>query len=481
VAVQTAGSPVNTISSPLLLEGGTDVYNNDQGVCGGTPGVPSRWGDYSSASIDPSDPSNVWVASEYAASSSLTETNHCAWGTQISEVMVPNPASYHALAPARICDTRSTSPTNQCSGKTLGPGSNLQVQVGGLAGIPTTGVTAVVMNVTVTNTTASSYLTLYPWGATPPLASNLNWVAGETIPNLVTTSLGNASSIGAYNFIGQTDLIIDVEGYYGPSNTSSGLFNPISPTRICDTRLTSPTNQCTGHAIGPNQALVVQVEGVNNLPLTGISAIVANVTVVNPITPGGGYLSVYPTGSTPPTASNLNFSFNETIPNRVMVPVSSTGQISIDNFNGTSNIIVDVNGWFTDSSVSIGYKFYAIAPDRICDTRGSSTINQCNITGASPLGPGATMTIAAPNQSGLPNITMAAIVANVTVTNTTSNSFLTIYPPQATPPVASDLNWTAGETIPNLTAVEISSTGNLSIYNFAGTTDIIVDVEGWYS
>jgi hypothetical protein len=481
VAVQPNGSALNSISPPVLLQAGSAIYNNNQGSCGGSGTTPSRWGDYSSASLDPQNPTDVWVASEYAATSSIAQTNGCAWGTNISEVYLPIPEPYHPISPTRICDTRSTSAANQCSGKTLGPGENLSVQAGGLFGVPSSGVTAVVMNVTVTNTTSSSYMTLFPAGTSPPLASNLNWQKGETIPNLVTTSLGSADSIEAYNFAGSVDLIIDLEGYYGPSSNSAGLFNPISPTRICDTRTTSPTNQCSGEQIGPNSTLIVQVNGISGLPSTGISAIMANLTVVNPTTTGGGFLTVYPTGATQPTVSNLNFSNNQTIPNRIMVPVSSTGQISIYNFNGISNVILDINGWFTDSTTSTGYKFSATAPVRICDTRGGSAINQCNTLGESALGPTSTLTIAVPGISGLPNITMAGVVANVTVTNTTSSSFLTIYPPGPTLPVSSDLNWVQGETIPNLVGVLLSSTGNLSIYNFSGYVDVIVDVQGWYS
>jgi hypothetical protein len=88
------------------------------------------------------------------------------------------------------------------------------VQVSGVGGVPASGVGAVVANVTVTNTTGASYLTVWPDGTAQPNASDLNWVAGETVPNLVVVELGSDGAVDIYNYSGSTDVIVDVEGYY---------------------------------------------------------------------------------------------------------------------------------------------------------------------------------------------------------------------------------------------------------------------------
>ena len=74
---------------------------------------------------------------------------------------------------------------------------------------------AVVLNITVTDTTAASYLTLWPDGTAQPLASDLNWIAGNTLPNLIVVKLGADGSIDFYNGFGMTDVIVDVVGWYG--------------------------------------------------------------------------------------------------------------------------------------------------------------------------------------------------------------------------------------------------------------------------
>lgn len=73
------------------------------------------------------------------------------------------------------------------------------------------------------------------------------------------------------------------------------------------------------------------------------------------------------------------------------------------------------------------------------------------------------------------------MVLNVTVTNTTSPSYLTAYPSGAFRPLASDLNWVGGQTVPNLVVVKLGADGKVAIFNAAGSTDVIADVLGWYT
>jgi hypothetical protein len=79
----------------------------------------------------------------------------------------------------------------------------------------TTPPSAVVLNVTVTNPTVGGYLTAWPDGASRPLASDLNYGPGVTVPNLVVVKLGSNGMIDLYNAYGSVDVIIDVVGWYG--------------------------------------------------------------------------------------------------------------------------------------------------------------------------------------------------------------------------------------------------------------------------
>jgi hypothetical protein len=138
--------------------------------------------------------------------------------------------SFVPTAPVRILDTR---PAPENVGGFVGPltsGQTHTFQVSGAAGVPSTA-TAVVLNVTVTGTSASSFLTVYPAGATRPTASNLNWETGTTIPNLVTVKLGTGGQVSVFNLSGNAHVIADVSGYYAPSN---GKFISLDITEVPD-------------------------------------------------------------------------------------------------------------------------------------------------------------------------------------------------------------------------------------------------------
>jgi hypothetical protein len=166
----------------------------------------------------------------------------------------------------------------------------------------------------------------------------------------------------------------------------------------------------------------------------------------------------------------------------VIVPVGSNGQVSLYNGHGSTDVVVDVNGWFTDGSsgTQTGFLFTASSPSRICDTRsaGVSGLNdQC--TGKN-IGSGGTLTVAVEGQGIVPVSGVVAAVLNVTVTDTTASSYLTVWPNGATQPVASDLNWVANETVPNMVVVALGTSGSITVYNPYGNTDAVVDVMGWY-
>ena len=297
------------------------------------------------------------------------------------------PTAYTAVTPYRICDTRGTDGLSgtdaQCAGHTLSAAGTLSIQVAGTnptgtssGGVPSSGVSAVVLNVTATGEAAQGYLTVWPQGQSQPTTSNLNYPASKTVPNLVTVELGSTGGVSIYS-LRSTDAVVDVEGYYAAPADTAGLFNSVTPYRICDTRGTnglSGTNaQCAGQTLSSGGTLSIQVTGTNpsgtssgGVPSSGVSAVVLNVTAIGH---GVGYLTTFPQGETAPLASNLNFSSGQVVPNRVIVPVSATGQISLTS-NTSTDVVVDVNGWFTDGSsdTQTGALFEATSPSRICDT-----------------------------------------------------------------------------------------------------------------
>jgi hypothetical protein len=389
---------------------------------------------------------------------------------EFASALVPPPAGpgpYHPLPPARILDTRDG--TGGVPTSPLGTGGLLDVQVTGRGGIPATGVAAVVMNVTVTDTSLPGYLTVYPANVARPTASHLNWVAGQTVANLVEVVLGGGGTVRVFNLQGTADVVFDVAGYVSTPGSAAGpdgLFNPVVPSRLLDTR--DGTGVGVAAPVGPGGSLKLQVTGRGGLPTSGVSAVVLNVTATNPT--AGSYVTVYPEGAAQPLASNLNVVARATVPNRVIVKVGTGGFVDFFNFAGSVDLVADVGGWFTDAtSSSGGTRFTGLTPTRILDTRAGSPIAANAFIGLQVAGAG-----------GVP-ATATAVVATVTVTNPTLPSYLTVYPSTAARPLASDLNYVTGQTVPNLVVVKLGPDGKVDLYNFAGMTDAIVDVVGYYN
>jgi hypothetical protein len=402
---------------------------------------------------------------------------------------------YLAQQPTRVCDTRPIQPgvsANQCNSSPrpagqVGPQGSVTVDVCNGAGA-NCNLLAVVVNVTAVNQTAASFVTVYPTGVARPVASNLNTSPADTVANLVEVKVGNNGTITLYNDSGSTDLVVDLEGTVVNASSGPGLFTPVTPSRICDTRPNQPgvtTNECNNGGTGATLAagtMTVQVTGQGGIPASGVSAVVLNLTATD--TTANSYLAAWGTGAQP-VASNENWTTGETVSNRVIVPVSATGQVSVANLAGKADVAMDINGWYGDGTESTpGAGTVAITPTRICDTRADGpgvTTNQCNNGGVgAAVGPNQTLIIQVTGGGVVPT-GAKGVVLNVTATNTGASSFATVWPSDASQPVASDVNWVAGDMVPNLVVVKLSPSGQVSVYNLRGSTDIVVDVMGYFS
>lgn len=366
--------------------------------------------------------------------------------------------TYTAMRPVRILDTR-------LNGETMGANSTIGLQVAGANGVPTDA-TAVSVNVTVTDTTANSFLTVYPSGEATPLVSNLNWIPGETIANLVVVPVGGNGQISFYNDNGRVNVIVDLQGYFAGGD-GGGYYVPLTPSRITDTRPGSGEPN-SGKTLGPGGTLNIQVAGAGGMPDSGITAAVLNVTVTD--TNADSFLAVYPQGIRTPRTSTLNWTQGVPVANRVIVPLSASGQIAVYNNQGTADVIVDVSGYFTSDAAdsSAASLYYPISPTRMLDTRvDGGTLGAGGYFGE--------------QFAGIRGISLqaTAIVANLTATDTTSASFYTISPSE-TIPQTSDLNWRPGVTVGNLSLPMLNSNGSAYIYNNQGSANAVVDVFGYF-
>jgi len=243
-------------------------------------------------------------------------------------------ALYAPLAPTRVLDTRTGA-----GGKStpFAPGEQHTLQLDALA----PGASAAVLNITATDTTGATHVTVWPDGQPQPVASSLNPQSGLTRANLTTSALGNDRKLRIYNNSASTNLVIDMVGYYTAEGAVSGgaMYFPITPERAYDTR------DRTGGIQGPvanSSNLSLTFGGRGAIPNGDVSAVDVNLTVVGPSAPG--HTTVWPRGPRP-GASALNFETGEIVANRVWAGLDGGSALTWSSARSTQ-YVVDVNGWF---------------------------------------------------------------------------------------------------------------------------------------
>jgi trimeric autotransporter adhesin len=366
---------------------------------------------------------------------------------------------YVPLVPARLVDTRPEQHTTDNilagGGLQLG-GITLTMPVAGWGGVAADALAAA-LNVTAVEPAANAFVTVFPCGSTRPTASNLNVDAGAVAPNTVLAKIGTGGAVCVY--VSQTmHLVVDVNGYFPASST----YAPANPQRVLDSRpgeLTADTQQQGGGIIPAGTTTELQISGRVGVP-DGTSSVALNVTVTG--AQGPGFVTVYPCGAGRPTASSLNASGSD-VANLVVASLGANGKVCL--FNQTAmHLVADVNGWFPAATA-----YAPLTPDRLLDTR---------LAGGARV---ATDSVTVLRVAGVRTVPAAVgtVVLNVTVTDPAGNGFVTVYPCGVDRPLASNLNFVAGQTVPNAVIVKVGTNGSVCVYS-SQATHLVVDANGTF-
>ncbi|HEX5114402.1 MAG TPA: right-handed parallel beta-helix repeat-containing protein [Pseudonocardiaceae bacterium] len=381
-------------------------------------------------------------------------------------------SAYFPVAPVRVLDTRDG--TGGVRVGKLGANGVVSLKLAGTHGIPATGVRAVVLNVTAVSPTTSSFLTVYPDLTTRPVASSLNYVAHQTVPNLVTVPVGTNGAVDFYNHLGTVDVAADLAGYYvdRPAFNGGAFLTSVPSRRLLDTR--DAKGATHGAPVGPGGVVKVPVAQLNQ-GTTPIRAVVLNITATEPTSTS--FLTAYEDSTTRPSTSNLNFDRGQTTSNLVTVSANS-GTVDIFNHLGSVHVIVDVEGYYTAPLVFQpdpgGTPFTPAPPTRLLDTR--TTIGGHH----GPLGPNGVASLLVVGAAGIP-ADATSVVLNVTAVAPTEPTFVTVYPDGTTRPGTSAINVGVGQTVPNLVVVPIGANGRIDLYNHDGQINLVADLAGYFT
>jgi hypothetical protein len=370
--------------------------------------------------------------------------------------------TYNAIPPSRVLDTR----LGVGFGRALEDGETISVTALGIGTVPSANVSAIVATLTAVTPTGDGYLAAFPSGQALPNVSNLNFRAGEVVPNQVVVAPGTGGTIDLHNAGGRTHVLLDVVGWFsdasGPLGWTYGANTGNSAWRVLDTRATAP--------IAARATTRFTVPSVS--PLGRRTSIVANVTVDRPA--ATGFLTVYQAGlPTRPNSSINNFTAGRANAATATIATDVDGRIDIYNgSDGPIHVIIDVlGGYYTESPAPNVFRPVA-TPYRAIDMRLAPFARRLTPKELFTSAIGASRTPA----------NASFVVGNITATGATGLGWMNVTNGGCCGDLSvrnsSIVNFAADQTVANAFVSSIGPDGSLLIYNDASPVYAIVDVFG---
>ncbi|MFN0123257.1 MAG: putative Ig domain-containing protein [Blastocatellia bacterium] len=389
---------------------------------------------------------------------------------------------YPLSTPIRLLDTRAGQPGCDAPGAPIGAGTaRTQTAAGRTCGGVTIPASAKALTGNITTVqSGGGYLTLYPSDAAKPLSANSNYNANEVLNNVFTTGLGAVDGAFKIFVTSNTDVVVDITGYYAAPGVGGLYFHPLpKPARLLDTRAGQTACVTPGAKLqaGSNTPLDSQGNCIG-IP-AGTKAIVGNATTVGP--EAAGYLTLYPAGVAQPLAASSNFTAGQTMNGPFITGLSAVGELKIFT-SATTDLIIDVLGYYNDQpndAVGQGLLYTSLAaPVRLLDTRAGQPA--CYQPGLA-LAAGSTRNQQARGNCGNATIAMnaMAIVGNATVVNA-SAGYLTFWPGGVAKPLVATTNFNTGQVLNRHFTTGLSAAGIFDIYASA-QTDLVIDVAGYFA
>ena len=304
---------------------------------------------------------------------------------------------------------------------------------------------------------------------TPAAPATFSRFSNVAVSSGRIVAIGPEGSGDSIQPLAHTTVIARSDLVGAPHVADTALFRPTQPTRILDTR---PGDEQVGYAgtkPAAGNTVELQVAGLAGMPAGGIGAVALNLTATEATAPG--FVTVWPSGNPRPLVSSLNLErVGQTLANLAIVPVGSSGRVSIYTMGGT-HMVADVLGWFPAAGA-----LHTVQPERILDTRPG--VEQVGYTGSKP-DRQSIVELQVSGRAGLPETGIAVAVLNVTMTQTDAPGYVAAWPSGSTQPMTSNVNASAaGQTIQNFVMVPVGANGKINLFTLAGT-HLIADLAGW--
>jgi hypothetical protein len=176
-----------------------------------------------------------------------------------------------------------------------------------------------------------------------------------------------------------------------------------------------------------------------------------------------------------PLASTLNSLDGRIKSNAAIVPAGTGGAVSVF-ASDTTNVILDINGYFVPATDPTALAFYPITPCRIADTRTATAP-----LGGPSLGGGQSRTFPILSSAcNLPATAQAYSLNFAVVPGGHPLGYLTAWPTGQTKPVVASLNAPTGTVVANAAIVKAGTNGSIDIFA-SDATNLVIDINGYFA
>jgi hypothetical protein len=342
---------------------------------------------------------------------------------------------------------------------------------------PANGNTAMPLNTTLTWNTvtgATSYDVYFGISSPPPLATTVANPPSPAATVLYTPPLLAVSTTYYWRIVARNGSLSSSSEIWSFSTAASAValrFVRLTPCRIADTRNASGAFGGPQIAGGATRSFTIP-NSACGVPSTA-QAYSLNVAVV----PAGplGYVTLWAAGQSQPVASTLNSLDGRVKSNAAIVPAGTGGAINVFATN-TTDLVVDINGYFVPATDPAGLAFYPITPCRAADTRNpTAALGGPSLAG----GKVRSFPILAASGCNIPSSAQAYSL-NLAAIPKGPLGYLTAWPTGQTQPVASSLNAPTGAVTANAAIMPAGSSGAMSVFA-SNDTDLVIDVTGYFA
>lgn len=383
--------------------------------------------------------------------------------------------TYVSLPTSRILDT--TTGVGAPSGAVASHGV-VTLTVLGRGGVPTTGVGAVWLDLSVSGATGAGDVIGYPDGTARPALANLTVTSGVPAQNMLVLPVPANGKVDLYNGTsGTVQLAGDVRGYsLAGAGTVAGSYTPVTPQRVMD------TTTGVGGTSSPVPALkhaVLSLKGLPALPKNAVGSVLLDVRASGATAAGQVAITLAHVAG---PAAAVDFAPGRTSVSLTMAQLGTGSKVWVLNTSkGPVDVAIDLVGYTRSGPLTPSGEYSAPGAYAPLNEDVWHNLPSQGAAAAIPARTAVTFQVAHPANGYLPASGVGTALLAVTAETPSADGSLVAYPGDGARPTTPDVVFTAGRSVTSLVPVDVDRQGNVTVYNNSpGTVLLTVTTTGYF-